>query len=84
MVPNGAEPQKCIFLQVPFASQCEHHLLPFYGKATIALVLNSESQDDFLGLGMREATDIVRRFSRRLQVVALSFPSLLQIAEVAA
>ena len=63
-------------MRIPFASQCEHHLLPFYGTATIILLPSNAS-----GLPeMHDVLPLVRRFSRRLQVRACVYLSCMRNA----
>ena len=47
---------------VEFYSQCEHHLLPFFGKAHVAYVPNGKV------IGLSKIPRIVDIFARRLQV----------------
>jgi GTP cyclohydrolase I len=47
---------------IPVYSHCEHHLAPFFGKATIGYVPNGKI------VGLSKLTHLVDCFSKRLQV----------------
>jgi GTP cyclohydrolase IA len=47
---------------VPFYSMCEHHLLPFFGKAHVAYIPSGRL------MGLSKIPRILEHFARRLQV----------------
>eukprot|EP00963_Diacronema_lutheri_P004011 scaffold308_cov327-Pavlova_lutheri.AAC.44 len=82
-VPKHPEP--VVYLGVNVMSQCEHHLLPFYGRAHIALARSPGMRP----LSQVQVEQVVEAFSRRLQVqerltreLAVAFSSLSRAAGV--
>jgi len=88
-VVNGAlfeaENQEMVIVRdIEFYSQCEHHMLPFFGKAHIGYIPNGKI------IGLSKIARIVDVFARRLQVqerltgqVADALTEILQPAGVA-
>ena len=61
---NGAQEYNELIVArgIPVYSHCEHHLAPFFGKATIGYVPNGKI------VGLSKLTHLVDCFSKRLQV----------------
>lgn len=53
-----------VVADVPFASTCEHHLMPFHGTASVGYIPNQ----DGLVVGLSKIPRLVRATGRRLQV----------------
>jgi len=61
---DGAEQynELIVVKNIPVYSHCEHHLAPFFGKATVGYVPNGKI------VGLSKLTRLVDVFSKRLQV----------------
>lgn len=61
---DGAEQynELIVVRNIPVYSHCEHHLAPFFGKATVGYMPNGKI------VGLSKLTRLVECFSRRLQV----------------
>ncbi len=61
---DGAEQynEMIVVRNIPVYSHCEHHLAPFFGKATIGYMPDGEI------VGLSKLTRLVECFSKRLQV----------------
>lgn len=60
--PCDADPGIVVVRDMPFASVCEHHVLPFTGTASVAYLPTSRI------IGLSKVPRILRAVSRRLQV----------------
>lgn len=59
---DGACDEMVILRNVEFYSTCEHHMLPFFGKASIAYLPNGKV------VGISKLARLLEVFSRRLQI----------------
>lgn len=58
--------QMVIQVDIPFYSQCEHHLAPFFGLASVAYI--PQAGTDGRVLGLSKMNRLVDMYARRLQV----------------
>ncbi len=64
-VTFAAEHDEMVMVRdIPFASLCEHHLVPFIGRAHVAYIPNSDGRIT----GISKLARLVEGFARRLQV----------------
>ena len=60
--------QMVILKDIPFYSTCEHHMLPFFGKAHIGYVPRKNKDGDFKVVGVSKLARLVECYARRLQI----------------
>lgn len=65
VVTFAAEYDEMVMVRdIPFVSQCEHHLVPFIGKAHVAYIPSADGRIT----GLSKLARLVDAFARRLQV----------------
>lgn len=60
---DSSENEIITVCDIPFYSMCEHHMLPFFGKISIAYIPNN-----YKILGISKFSRIIECFSKRLQI----------------
>ncbi|PNH12046.1 GTP cyclohydrolase 1 [Tetrabaena socialis] len=73
VVPRGPSPLRgAVTLRLPFASQCEHHMLPFYGNLMVSYIPHGDvagsTAADGLELPHGVLEQVVSMYTQRLQV----------------
>jgi GTP cyclohydrolase I len=64
VIPGADHDEMIMVRDIPFASYCEHHLVPFVGKAAVAYVPNRDGRLT----GLSKIARLVDVLSKRLQV----------------
>lgn len=62
---EGSDGDLVIQRAIPFYSLCEHHLVPFFGQASVAYVPSAETHQI---VGLSKLARVVRGYAARLQV----------------
>ncbi len=65
---SGNYDQVIVVGGISFISMCEHHLLPFSGKASIAYLPEKDAQGKYRVVGLSKIPRVVEAYARRLQL----------------
>lgn len=66
LFPEPGCDEMVVLSDVEFYSTCEHHMVPFFGSATIAYIPYAENPDDVKVVGISKLARLLDVYSRRL------------------